>query len=68
MSTSDGGKECSGPEECEGDCIAELSQEDQEKANQGVLYTKGKCTSWKVTVGCQALVREGKVQGILCVD
>ena len=69
LPTSDAGKECSDSDECEGSCIAELSEEDWDKAEQGiVVYTKGKCTAWKITVGCSAFVENGKVEGILCVD
>ena len=68
LPTSDAGKECSNSAECEGSCIAELSEEDWDKAVRGIVYTKGKCTAWKITVGCQAFVEDGKVEGILCVD
>ncbi len=68
LPTKDAGKVCSGSSECEGDCIAELSQSDWNKATNGIVYTKGKCTAWKITVGCQAFVENGKVQGILCKD
>jgi len=65
---SDAGKECSDSDECEGSCIAELSEEEWENAIHGVVYTKGKCTAWKITVGCRDFVENGKVEGILCVD
>lgn len=68
LPTSDAGKECSDSDECEGSCIAELSKRDWDKAVYGVVYTKGKCTAWKITVGCHAFVEDGKVEGILCVD
>jgi len=59
LPTSDAGKECSGFNECEGACIAELSKEDLGKAmRRVVLYTKGKCTAWKITVGCQPFVED----------
>jgi hypothetical protein len=67
LPTSDAGKECSSSNKCEGSCIAKLSEEDWDKAIHGVVYTKGKCTAWKVTVGCRAFVEDGKVR-ILCVD
>lgn len=68
LPTSDAGKICSGSSECEGSCIAEQSNEDREKAESGIIYTKGKCTAWKITVGCHAFVENGKVEGILCAD
>ena len=69
LPTSDAGKECSDASECGGSCIAELSEEDNKKLSQdGIVYTKGKCTAWEQTYGCHAFVIDGKVQGILCAD
>lgn len=68
LPTFDAGKQCSNSNDCEGSCLAELSKEDWDKAAKGIVYTKGKCTAWKITVGCQAFVENGKVEGILCVD
>lgn len=69
LPTSDAGKECSGYDECEGSCLADLSEDEQSKVAQGiVVYTKGKCSAWKITVGCLTLVEEGKVSGIICID
>ncbi len=68
LPTSDADRECSGSGECEGSCIARLSEEDWDRAVNGVVYTKGKCSAWKITVGCQAFVEDGRVEGILCVD
>ena len=67
LPTSDAGKICSGSSECEGSCIADLSSEDYQKAQHENLYTNGKCTRWKMTVGCLAFVEDGEVQNI-CVD
>lgn len=68
LPTSDAGKECSDWGDCEGACIADLSQEDLEEAPEGVVHTKGKCSASKIVVGCHAFVEDGKVYGILCVD
>lgn len=74
LPTSDAGKECLNSTDCEGSCIAELSKEDWDKlwskvmGEEIIIYTKGKCTPWKVTVGCHAFVEDGKVEWILCVD
>jgi len=69
LPTSDGGKECSDASECEGACIAELSGAELENAMHGsAIRTKGKCTQWRITVGCQARVEDGVVHGMLCVD
>jgi hypothetical protein len=68
LPTSDADKECSSSNECEGSCIAILSKEDYNKAINGTVYTKGKCTAWEIIVGCQAFVENGEVNGILCID
>jgi len=67
--TTDADKECFNQEDCEGACLAALSYTDRQKAMRGgVIKTKGKCTPWLITVGCQARVEKGQVSGILCVD
>jgi hypothetical protein len=70
LPTSDEGKTCNNPSDCEGSCVATLSKEDQDKAmKQKVsIETSGKCTPWLTTVGCIAQVQEGKVNGMLCID
>jgi len=68
--TSDAGKTCSNQNECEGACIVELSEEDQDRiTNQNeVIETNGKCTPWLFTYGCNAYVKNSKVSEIMCVD
>ena len=68
LPTSDAGKECSSSSDCQGSCIAELSQEEWDRAAKGIVYTNGKCSAWKIVVGCRAFVEGGKVEGILCID
>ena len=70
LPTSDAGKICSDSSECQGSCIAELSKEDLDKVSgqNDFVYTKGKCSRWKITAGCNAFVKDGKVENILCVD
>lgn len=68
LSTLDAGKECTSSNQCEGSCIAELSEEDRNEAIDGVVYTKGKCTEWRLVDGCHPFIEDGKVKGILCVD
>lgn len=66
--TSDGGKACSSSSECEGSCIADLPPEDLAKAKQGeTVHAMGKCSVFKVVVGCQPRVENGTVR-IICVD
>ena len=69
LPTSDADKECSNSSECEGSCIAELSKDDLIKVEKGTtVHTNGKCSAWKIIVGCHPFVENGKVTGILCVD
>ena len=69
LPTSDFGKECSDSNQCEGLCIAELSEEEYNKATQGtIIYTKGKCSGETNVLGCTPIVNDGKVNGILCMD
>jgi hypothetical protein len=70
LPTGDGGKVCTDTHECEGMCLAELSpaERDQIVKNKVPLATQGKCTSWKIVVGCIARIENGKVGTILCID
>ncbi|VVB53619.1 Uncharacterised protein [uncultured archaeon] len=68
LPTPDGGKECSGQSECVGACIAELPQELIGEKLDRPLITKGRCTSWMMTVGCNAYVNNGRVDAVLCLD
>ena len=70
LPTKDANKICNDASECEGTCIAELSKDQIEKTWRGgaTIYASGKCTAWKLTVGCKPVVRKGKVKGLLCQD
>lgn len=69
LPTSDAGKECSDSDECEGSCITKLSRDDLITANESeAANPQGECTAWRITVGCQNLVIDGKAQGVLCID
>jgi hypothetical protein len=63
--TTDGGKVCSDSRDCQGSCLADVTQNDLTK---GAVTIQGKCTPWKITQGCLALVRDGKVYNILCTE
>lgn len=66
--TSDGGKACSSSSECEGSCIAELSPEDLARAKEGeTVHANGKCSVFKVVLGCLPFVENGTVR-IICLD
>ena len=67
--TSDAGQECSSSNECEGECIAELSIEEWERMDGGeIIYTTGKCSARKRLLGCYSIVENGAVAGDLCFD
>lgn len=64
LKTTDAGKVCSDPTDCEGKaCIAELTKEQwqaMEKAPNGLISTTGKCTGFTSTFGCNTYVVGGK--------
>jgi putative hemolysin len=72
LPTGDGGKICIDSSECNGTCIADESltsdQMDQLRDGGSSVRTTGKCTAWRITVGCQAVVNNGETRGLLCVD
>lgn len=62
LATSDAGKKCSDHNDCESDCVTEDS------VPAGTEVT-GKCYEWTVMLGrCLNGVKNGKAQGVICVD
>ncbi len=70
LPTSDAGRVCANSTECQGLCIADLSQNDYDRVryNRVAIPTQGQCAPWRITVGCVPLVRQGLVTQILCLD
>ncbi len=70
MPTTDAGKVCLDSSECQSACVADLNQlEDYITVNMHIpIPATGKCTAWKSVVGCNAYVKHGVVNGVLCVD
>jgi len=67
--THDAGQVCGDSGECEGACLADLTPtQESEVEKTGKLEVLGKCTARSPQFGCQALVKEGFVTGVLCVD
>lgn len=68
--TRDGGRVCADDGECEGSCLAALTQAQREQVVRArqKLPTLGQCTPAVPVFGCQAVVRQGWVTGILCRD
>lgn len=63
---ADGGKACQDSSECMGDCvIQEMPKKNLFNKNQAIT---GKCTSFNSPFGCYGLVKNGKTDGIMCVD
>jgi hypothetical protein len=69
MRTIDAGRYCRDEGECASSCLADLSgpQQDLMWAGKRVV-TGGYCARVAPLVGCLAMVREGVVDGILCID
>lgn len=68
LPTSDGGKPCSDTDECEATCLAQLSDSERARAMHGEkVAAEGKCSGWKVIVGCQAFVNHGQAT-LICLD
>jgi len=69
LPTSDGGKACNDAGDCEGTCVAKLTQSQMDAVKKGTAFkASGKCTGWRINVGCQAIVHGGNVKGLICVD
>lgn len=70
LPTRDAGSTCSDSSQCEGRCVADLSQTQRNQITQSKTPIKatGKCSPWRITVGCLAVVESGQVNGILCID
>lgn len=68
IKTKDAGKICSGSNQCEGVCLANLSREDIGKGMRGKLFkAQGQCSEFIKVVGCRAYVYFGWAQ-VVCAD
>jgi hypothetical protein len=65
LPAKDAGKICRDDGECEGDCLAELT--DEQKRHLPV-ETTGRCSAWRRNPGCLPHVEHGWVQAVVCVD
>ncbi len=70
LPTQDAGTVCADASECEGTCLADLPQAERDRLMRGkeVIATLGKCSPWRITVGCVAIVQGGTVNAIICID
>jgi hypothetical protein len=70
LPAADAGKECLSSSECEGLCLAEgFSRDELSDAmrEDKVIQTAGKCSAWRVVVGCVPMVENGLLRPI-CID
>lgn len=70
LPATDFGKKCLDQDECEGQCIATLTQQEEEEVakQRQALKRSGSCSEWYTTFGCLPFVHNGVVSGIMCVD
>jgi hypothetical protein len=67
--THDAGRPCGDVDECEGICLASLSQSQRALVIQRQrLAIMGRCTPYVPVFGCMALVKKGYVSGLMCRD
>ena len=66
--TADVNQACADSEECEGYCLAQLSEPELLKAQQNkIVTTNGYCSEWLKVVGCQVFV-QNSVAYYVCID
>jgi hypothetical protein len=68
LPTKDAGKICSGSNECEGVCLADLTSDQLSQGMRGKMFqTKGKCSSVIKIYGCRGYVYRGWAS-VVCAD
>jgi hypothetical protein len=68
LPTTDAGKLCSGSNECEGVCLAELSSNQLRQGMSGRMFQmKGKCSEVIKIFGCRGYVYRGWAS-VVCAD
>jgi hypothetical protein len=68
LPTKDAGKICSGSNECEGVCLADLTSDQISRGMRGKLFqTKGKCSSYIKVFGCRGYVYRAWAS-VVCAD
>ena len=68
LPTQDGGKSCTSSDNCEGVCLADLTNEELREGMKGRLFkTDGQCSDWLIVLGCKAYVYKGWAQ-VVCSD
>jgi hypothetical protein len=70
LPAADAGKECFSSSECEGLCLAEGYSWDElsdAMRENKIIQTAGKCSAWRIVVGCVPMVEDGLLRPI-CID
>lgn len=69
LQTHDAGQVCGDSGECEGACLVDLDADKRALlAKAGRIEILGQCSARSPQFGCQAIVHEGAVTGVLCQD
>jgi len=64
----DRGNLCSDSSQCEGTCLANLTKDELRGGMSGKQFKRhGQCSVWRVTLGCQGVVKNG-IASIICID
>jgi hypothetical protein len=68
LPTTDSGKKCTGSNQCEGVCIADITPDQIYSGMKGALFkADGKCSSFIKVVGCRGYVYLGWAS-VVCAD
>ena len=69
LPASDAGKECLSSSDCEGLCLAEMTRDELASITRDkkVVRATGKCSAWRIVVGCVPEVVDGLVR-VICID
>ncbi len=69
MPARDAGRTCGDADECDSMCLAKLSAAQMDIIRRhGVVRTLGQCAPAYPVMGCIAIVGQGRVQRVLCLD
>lgn len=72
LPTSDSDKICIDESDCEGNCIIDISMQEYEKLKKELkdkpIKASGKCSKYQKIVGCNAILKNGEIKEMLCID
>lgn len=68
IKTADRGNICTDNSECEGWCQVDMSREELREGMKGKISKgRGRCSIWRVELGCFGMVEKGKIS-VICID